>query len=93
MLGGSLADADIIGPSQFALGSMDPYLPNARSDNAIGYRGKFGGVTVGATYSLGRDVSSAGGPGARPTARAKAGPTPVLAASGRLCLTGIKHSF
>lgn len=64
MIGGSFADADVIGPSQFSIGSLDPYLPNARSDNAISYRGRFGGVTAGATYSLGRDVSAAGGPGA-----------------------------
>lgn len=29
--------------------SLDNYLPNARADNAIGYTGKFGGFTVGAT--------------------------------------------
>jgi predicted porin len=54
--------ADVLGPSLFALGSIDPYLPNARSDNAIGYMGQFGPVVVGATYSLGRDASNAGGP-------------------------------
>jgi predicted porin len=54
--------ADVLGPSLFALGSIDPYLPNARSDNAIGYMGTFGAVVVGATYSLGRDASNAGGP-------------------------------
>jgi predicted porin len=54
--------ADVLGPSLFALGSIDPYLPNARSDNAIGYMGNFGPVVVGATYSLGRDASNAGGP-------------------------------
>jgi predicted porin len=56
--------ADVLGPSLFALGSIDPYLPNARSDNAIGYMGTFGPVVVGATYSLGRDASNAGGPAA-----------------------------
>lgn len=54
--------ADVLGPSLFALGSIDAYLPNARSDNAIGYMGVFGPVVVGATYSLGRDASNAGGP-------------------------------
>jgi predicted porin len=54
--------ADVMGPSLFALGSIDPYLPNARSDNAIGYMGNFGPLVVGATYSLGRDASNAGGP-------------------------------
>lgn len=64
MLGGSLAGIEVIGPSNYSIGSLDPYLPNARSDNAISYLGKFGGITAGATYSLGRDVSAAGGPGA-----------------------------
>jgi len=54
--------ADVLGPSLFALGSIDAYLPNARSDNAIGYMGNFGALVVGATYSFGRDGSSAGGP-------------------------------
>lgn len=56
--------ADVLGPNLFAIGSIDGYLPNARSDNAIGYLGVFSGVTVGATYSLGRDASAAGGPAA-----------------------------
>ncbi|MEN3275574.1 MAG: hypothetical protein V7631_1364 [Massilia sp.] len=55
---------DVLGPHLFALGSIDPYLPNARSDNAIGYMGNFNGFVLGATYSLGRDASAAGGPAA-----------------------------
>jgi len=55
---------DVLGPNLFAIGSIDPYLPNARSDNAIGYMGNFNGVVLGATYSFGRDASSAGGPAA-----------------------------
>ena len=55
---------DVLGPHLFAIGSIDPYLPNARSDNAIGYMGNFAGFVVGATYSFGRDASSAGGPAA-----------------------------
>ncbi|MGX4640206.1 porin [Massilia sp. SYSU DXS3249] len=55
---------DVLGPHLFAIGSIDPYLPNARSDNAIGYMGNFGGFVLGATYSLGRDGSAAGGPAA-----------------------------
>lgn len=54
------AKADVLGPNLF--GNLDPYLPNARSDNAIGYLGKFSDVTVGATYSFGRDATAAGGP-------------------------------
>ena len=60
----STAKSDVLGPNIFALSSIDGYLPNARSDNAIGYLGSFSGVTVGATYSFGRDSASTGGPAA-----------------------------
>jgi predicted porin len=56
--------ADIMGPNIYGNGSIDAYLPNARSDNAIGYLGNFSGFTIGATYSLGRDASATGGPAA-----------------------------
>ena len=56
--------SDVLGPNLFSIGSIDGYLPNARSDNAIGYLGTFSDVTVGATYSFGRDASAAGGPAA-----------------------------
>jgi predicted porin len=55
---------DVLGPHLFSAGSIDGYLPNARSDNAIGYQGSFGGFAVGATWSFGRDGSAAGGPAA-----------------------------
>ena len=58
------AKSDVLGPNLFSINSIDLYLPNARSDNAVGYLGSFKGVTVGATYSLGRDASAAGGPAA-----------------------------
>lgn len=64
MLFFSQFDVDIIGPSQFSIGSLDLYLPNNRNDNSISYKGTFSGLTVGATYSLGRDASAAGGPSA-----------------------------
>ena len=60
MLFWSLFDADVIGPSAFSMASFDTYVPNARTDNTIAYRGKFGGLTVGGTYSFGRDTSAAG---------------------------------
>ncbi len=53
----SLAEADILGPSQYAIGSLDAYIPNARADNTIAYKGTFSGLTVGATYSFGRDAA------------------------------------
>jgi len=60
----SLLSADVIGPSIHSLYVFDNYLPNARSDNAIGYMGKFAGVTIGATYSFGRDAAGPAGPAA-----------------------------
>ncbi|PXW97660.1 putative porin [Sphaerotilus hippei] len=56
--------ADLIGPNAHGLGSLDSYIPNARVDNSLAYRGSFRGVSVGATYSLGRDVATAGNPAA-----------------------------
>lgn len=58
------AKSDVLGPNLFSISGIDPYLPNARSDNAIGYLGNFSEFTVGATYSLGRDTSATGGPAA-----------------------------
>ena len=60
MLFWSLFDSDILGPNVYSTSSLDSYIPNAHADNAIGYRGSFGGLTVGATYSLGRDAVNAG---------------------------------
>ncbi len=58
------AKSDVLGPNLFSISSIDLYLPNARSDNAVGYLGSYQGFTMGATYSLGRDASAAGGPAA-----------------------------
>jgi predicted porin len=60
----ALTNADVIGPSIHSLNNFDSYLPNARSDNAIGYLGKFGGLSVGGTYSFGRDAAGPAGPSA-----------------------------
>jgi predicted porin len=62
MLFWSVLDADILGTNIYGSGSLDPYIPNARADNAIAYRGTFSGLTVGATYSVGRDGVNAGNP-------------------------------
>jgi len=56
--------SDVLGPNLFAISSIDPYIPNARSDNAIGYLGNINGIVLGATWSTGRDASAAGGPAA-----------------------------
>ncbi len=60
MLFWSLLDADVMGPNIYGIASLDPYVPNARADNAIAYRGSFNGWTLGASYSLGRDAVNAG---------------------------------
>jgi predicted porin len=56
----SLLENDIIGPSIYGIGSLDSYLPNARSDNTVAYLGKFSGFTFGGTYSFGRDSTGTG---------------------------------
>ncbi|MES2756733.1 MAG: porin [Pseudomonadota bacterium] len=56
--------SNVMGPSIHSYPNLDGYLPNARSDNTIGYLGKFSNVTVGATFSTGRDATSVvAGPG------------------------------
>jgi predicted porin len=60
----STFDVDPYGPTTYGIGSLDPFIPNARHDNSVSYKGTFDRITVGATYSLGRDVSTAGGPSA-----------------------------
>lgn len=56
----SVLESDIVGPSIYGLGALDSYIPNARADNSVAYKGKFSDFTVGATYSLGRDTVNAG---------------------------------
>jgi predicted porin len=56
----SVWDSDVMGPALYAIGSLDAYIPNARADNSIAYRGTFSGLTVAAEYSLGRDTVNAG---------------------------------
>lgn len=60
MLFWAILDSDILGPNVYGGNALDSYRPNARVDNAIAYKGKFGGLTVGATYSFGRDTVNAG---------------------------------
>lgn len=60
----ALLNADVIGASAHGLASLDSYLPNSRADNAITYRVKLGGLSLGSTYSTGRDTATAGNPGA-----------------------------
>ena len=60
MLFYSMLQSDLLGPNLHGLSALDSYIPNARADNALGYRGTFNGFTVGATYSFGRDAVNAG---------------------------------
>lgn len=53
-------NADIHGGGIYGTGSLDSYLPNARADNAVSWRKKFGGLDLGASYSFGRDAINAG---------------------------------
>jgi predicted porin len=47
---------DTMGPNIYAAADLDPYLAQPRLDNAIAYSFTKSGLTVGATYSLGRDA-------------------------------------
>lgn len=60
MLYWAMADADMLGPDLYSMGSLDNYIPNMRSDNTVAYKGTFHGVTIGATYSFGRDAAGTG---------------------------------
>lgn len=74
MLFWSLLDADILGPNMYSSGSLDAYIPNARADNAVAWRGSFGPMTLGATWSFGRDAVNAGpSPGGTNCAGERAG--------------------
>ena len=57
----AILDSDTLGPDIYGgVGSLDAYIPNARSDNTIAYKGSYAGVTAGATYSFGRDAAGTG---------------------------------
>jgi len=57
----ALQDADLLGPDIYGgVGSLDSYIPNARSDNSIAYKGTWNGLTAGVTYSFGRDATGTG---------------------------------
>ncbi|BBU31155.1 porin [Burkholderia sp. THE68] len=57
----AMTDANIVGPAGIgSLGSLDSALLADRFDNAVAYMGTFYGFTIGASYSFGRDASTAG---------------------------------
>lgn len=53
-----LLKSTVMGPSIYSIAALDPYLPNARSDNAISYLGNYRNFVVGVSYSFGRDAVS-----------------------------------
>ncbi len=55
-----LSDAEVLAPDTNGIGALDNYLPSARSDNTIVYKGTFHGLTAGASYSFGRDSTGTG---------------------------------
>lgn len=60
----ALYGSDYMGDNLFGVGSVDPYIPNDRADNSIGYRFTYGKFNYRAVYSFGRDVAATGGPAA-----------------------------
>ncbi|MBT0964266.1 porin, partial [Denitromonas iodatirespirans] len=63
MLTLAMRGSDQLGPNIYAVGSLDPYLPNSRYDNSLVWQNKFGnGISAGVAYSFGRDTSG-GAPG------------------------------
>ncbi|WP_153041253.1 porin [Paraburkholderia monticola] len=76
----ALSDADLFGPDIYGgTASFDQYLPSARSDNTVVYKGSYAGFTLGATWSFGRDAT---GTGNSPGQGTCAGPT---AGNGPTC--------
>ncbi|SRR5450830_263246 len=57
-----MLDADIFAAASEGLGSLDAGIPNARADNSVSYRNKFGAFSGGVNYSFGRDTASASNP-------------------------------
>lgn len=57
----ALWSADLLGPDIYGSGTVDVWVANPRVDNTIAYRKSFNGLSIGATYSFGRDASPPGG--------------------------------
>jgi len=56
MLLPALVASDMLSPNIYSLSSLDFYLPNARYDNSLAWKGKFDKLSLGVAYSFGRDV-------------------------------------
>ncbi|MGV2292354.1 porin [Trinickia sp. YCB016] len=61
MLLQELFSFDSVGSNIYGFGSLDPWIPNSRSDNTIAYSKSIGNLNAGFTYSFGRDNSPTGG--------------------------------
>lgn len=84
----AVLDSDLLGPNIYGLPSLDAYIPNGRADNAVAWRGKFGGFTAGAMYSFGRDSA---GTGNSPGQGTCAGPVPGDTTTCRLWSAMLKY--
>lgn len=60
MYWGTMA-GDPLGPNIYGLGSIDPYIPNARYDNSVAWRGKFDALSAGVAYSFGNNSKASAG--------------------------------
>ncbi|MBV2163639.1 MAG: porin [Comamonas sp.] len=61
MLFPGAANTDIFLAQIYGAGAFDTYLAGPRLDNSIAYLGKFGSVTAGLLYSLGKDAQNCAG--------------------------------
>ncbi|MFC4623626.1 porin, partial [Comamonas nitrativorans] len=61
MLFPGAANTDIFLAQIYGAGAFDTYLAGPRLDNSIAYLGKFGSVTAGVLYSLGKDAQNCAG--------------------------------
>jgi len=87
----ALADADLLGPDIYGgTGSFDQYIPSARSDNTVVYKGTFSGLTFGATWSFGRDAAGAGNSPGQGTC---VGPVPGSSQTCREWSTMLRYDF
>ncbi|MCW5297776.1 porin [Herbaspirillum lusitanum] len=50
-----------VGSNIHGFGSLDPWIPNSRSDNTVAYKHSIGALNTGLSYSFGRDNSPPGG--------------------------------
>ncbi|WP_322063258.1 porin [Paraburkholderia sp. J63] len=61
MLYRAIFNADTLGPGIYGLASLDTWIGAPRSDNTVAWLRQFGPLTLGASYSFGRDASPVGG--------------------------------